>query len=173
MAEIKSTLDLVLERTRNLTMTEQEKSSLEHRELEGKLRGWVKKYLDGAMQIPAVKAGMAAIPEIRRNAARDLFRNLIREHIGVQGDNTDALNLLEEVLEESPQPYLDAIDHCRGTLAAEQSRFENVLKQALAGQGISGSAVVPNLDLDDAWRISREKTLADFRLSLNLIGRDS
>ena len=60
MAEIKSTLDLVLERTKNLTLTEEEKKSLQRKELEGKIRGWGQKYLDGLMRLSAVNEAVSA-----------------------------------------------------------------------------------------------------------------
>ena len=41
MAEIKSTMDLIMERTKNLTMTDEEKKKLQLDELRGKVRGWV------------------------------------------------------------------------------------------------------------------------------------
>ncbi len=46
MAEIKSTIDLIMERTRNLTMTEEEKEELRNKELTEKAKGWVVRYLD-------------------------------------------------------------------------------------------------------------------------------
>jgi hypothetical protein len=38
MAEIKSTLDIIMERTKNLTMTDEEKASFRRKEAEGKVR---------------------------------------------------------------------------------------------------------------------------------------
>ena len=173
MAEIKSTLDLVLERTKNLTMTEEEKSSLQKKELEGRIKGWVRKYRDGLMDLNAVKTGMSAIPKKERKASRDILKNLVLENLPAQGDDLKILDILEGILEESREPYLAAREHFQKTLAIERSRCLEVLKAGLAERGISGSAVTPNLDRDASWEIVHQKTLAEFRKGLALTARGS
>lgn len=173
MTEIKSTLDIVLERTKNLTLTDQERASLQRKELEGRVRGWVKKYLDGLMAIEALKAEMEAVPKEQRKASRDIFRSLIRENLDAQGDAVKILDLLECILEESRDPYLAAMQHYQRNLTAEQLRLIDSMKEGLAGLGISGSAVAPNLDRDGSWKRFRENALAEFRRGLSIIGRDS
>jgi hypothetical protein len=173
MAEIRSTLDLVLERTKNLSLTEDEKASLQRKELTGRIRGWVKKYLDGLMDLKAVRAEMAALPKSRRKASRDLFKGLVLESLDVQGDTGKIFDLLEGVLEESREPYLAAVRNFQEALDVRRSQYSEALKTGFAGRGISGSAVIPNLACDEAWRLFQEKSLAELRKSLTLIGRDS
>ena len=47
MGEIKSTMDIIMEKTKGLTMTEEEKAEYKHKELTGKVRGLIQKFLDG------------------------------------------------------------------------------------------------------------------------------
>jgi hypothetical protein len=171
MAEIRSTLDLVLERTKNLTMTEEEKSSLQKKELEGRIKGWVRKYRDGLMNLNAVKTRMSAIPEKERKASRDILKNLVLENLPAQGEDLKILDLLERILEESREPYLAAVEHFQKTLAVERSRRLEVLKAGLAERGISGSAVTPNPDRDASWEIVHQKVLAEFRRALSHCSR--
>ena len=56
MAEIKSTLDLVMEKTRNLTLSADEKAAQQHKEAENRIRGLLQKYLDGVVSKPELKA---------------------------------------------------------------------------------------------------------------------
>ena len=56
MAEIKSTLDIIMERTKNLTMTDEEKASFRRKEAEGKVKGWIQKYQDGAIGLDKLKS---------------------------------------------------------------------------------------------------------------------
>jgi hypothetical protein len=173
MAEIKSTLDLVLERTKNLTMTKEEKESLQRKELEGKIRGWGQKYLDGLMHLSEVKTGMASIPENRRKESRTILRGLVLENLDTQGDPEKIFDLLEGILEESREPYLAAIRKFQKAVAAEGSRFLEDLRSGLADSGISGPAVTPNLARDEAWKRFHEKALAEFRKGIALIHRDN
>lgn len=173
MAEIKSTLDLVLERTKNLSLTEEEKEALQRKEWEGKIRGWGQKYLDGLMRLSMVKTGMASIPENRRKEGRDILRNLALENLDTQGDPGKIFDLLEGILEESRAPYLEAIRKFQKTVAAEESLFLEKMRSRFADHGISGRAVIPNLTRDEAWKSFFEKARMEFRKSIALIHRDN
>jgi hypothetical protein len=173
MVQIKSTLDLVLERTKNLTLTDEERTSLQRKELEGRIRGWVKKYLDGLMAIDAVQTKMASLPKNQRTAGRDILRSFVLENLAAQGDIGKSLDLLEGILEESREPYLAAVRNFQEALFTQRVRFLEALKAGLADREISGRAITPNLDGDDAWALFQEKALAEFRKDLALIGRDN
>ncbi len=56
MAEIKSTLDLIMERTKNFTLTNEGKRVLQTKELEGKVNGWVQKCMDGKTSMHQMKS---------------------------------------------------------------------------------------------------------------------
>jgi hypothetical protein len=49
MGEIKSTLDLVLEKTKNLTLSSEEKETQKRKEIENRIKGMVQKYQDGIL----------------------------------------------------------------------------------------------------------------------------
>ncbi len=55
MGEIKSTIDLVLEKTRNLTLSKEEKLGLAREELEKKIGGLLNRYLDNLLPISRLK----------------------------------------------------------------------------------------------------------------------
>lgn len=173
MAEIKSTLDLVLERTKNLTMTKEEKSALQRKELEGKIRGWGQRYMDGLMDLGVVKTEMALIPADHKKAGRKILKGFVLENLDTTGGKGKIFNLLEEILEESREPYLAAIQNFQKALAAEGSRFLAAQRASLADRGISGSAVIPNLDREGAWKLFHETVLAEFRKGIALIRRDN
>ena len=47
MGEIKSTLDLVLEKTKNLNLSSEEKQEQKQKEVENRIKGMMQKYQDG------------------------------------------------------------------------------------------------------------------------------
>ena len=51
MAEIKSTLDLIMEKTKGLTMSDEEKEAFQQKELETKLRGSLQKVMEGRLKL--------------------------------------------------------------------------------------------------------------------------
>lgn len=69
MAKIKSTLDIVMERTRNLTITQEEKDALRRKELLDRVRGWVQALVDGKSSVSDLRSAYdeeaAQAPEAR------------------------------------------------------------------------------------------------------------
>ncbi len=169
MAEIKSTLDLVLERTKNLTLTPEEKASFHLKDLEGRMRGWVQKFLDGGLTLDALKAEMGKIEPKDRKEALAFFKNLVVESIDPEGENDKAFQLLEDVLESKKAPYLQALQDFREKMDREKSGFLEKLKKRLAERQISGNALSPNLSRDREWNAFYEKARVEFRKRLSLI----
>ncbi len=63
MAEIKSTLDLVMEKTRNLRFSSQEKREIQMEEARRAFNGLLQKYLDGQLELEAVQLGVAGLEQ--------------------------------------------------------------------------------------------------------------
>lgn len=157
MAEIKSTLDLIMERTKNLTLTEEEKKALHAQELRGKIRGWVQKCLDGTLDRARLQAEMeregAGDPELRSGLLQEL-----RERIDPGGENEILFQLLGEVLHRDTAPLREILERFRGELAERVREKTAGIKDELEEERkISGSAVVPNLDGDPRWKEEREQ----------------
>jgi hypothetical protein len=173
VAEIKSTLDIVLERTKNLIMTEEEKASLQRKELAGKITGWLGKYLDGLMDMEAIRKEMTSMEEKSRKNSRHILKSLVLDRLDPREDAEKILDLLEGILGESREPYLDAMGKLKNTMVAERSQFAESLRRELSDRGIAGSAVTPNLARDEKRRLFQENALAEFRKGIALIGRDN
>jgi len=155
MAEIKSTRDLIMERTKNLTMTDEEKKALRARELRGKVKGWVQKCIDGIVGIPRLQG------EIRLEMAKEpalssiLFQDLL-ERIDPDGENDLLLQMMESFLSRDTVLLRELLAAFRTELAEKIRERTVQAKNDLAMLNISGSAVVPNLDRDPDWKNKRE-----------------
>ncbi len=55
MAEIKSTLDLIMEKTKGLTLSPEEKEKIHREEWLKKAKGWIQKFLDDRTDLGKVK----------------------------------------------------------------------------------------------------------------------
>lgn len=169
MAEIKSTLDLVLERTKNLTMTAEEKEDLHRRELEGTLRGWVHKFMEGLLNIKTLKSEIEKASPGFDEVSRKILKGLLLEHLDPEGDNKKVLQALKEILGLKKEAYAAAAEDGRKRLAAEKSRLLETMRKRLADREISGSAVTPNLSKEEAWDRLRREALAAFHKRTALI----
>ena len=82
MGEIKSTLDIIMEKTKGMTMSDEEKRELKKKELSDRLKGLIQKFLDGILTYEDLKGEISANDEDERelmlNAATgNLFPILI------------------------------------------------------------------------------------------------
>jgi hypothetical protein len=167
MAEIKSTLDLVLERTKNLAMTAEEKEKFQRREREENLRGWTRKFLNGLSDLKSLKKEMERVGKELQEEVRNILKELVIEQIKPEGDNRKAFQILEKLLGINKDPYVAALRVFQARTASEQPEFLKRARLRLAEQGISGSAVFPDISRDEEWNLFYQQTLTDFRRQIS------
>ncbi len=73
MGEIKSTMDIIMEKTKGLTMSEEEKAEYKQQELTGKVRGLIQKFLDGILDLDRLKVEVAALSGIQEDAVNRII----------------------------------------------------------------------------------------------------
>lgn len=163
MAEIKSTLDIIMEKTKGLTMTDEEKRELKRKEMAGKFKGLVQKFLDNIIELDRLKVEAVAVGE----GHEEMFRRVsIQEVIGRMGPedgNEPLLEILESTIGMDTGPIREFMADFESKLEKERAAHEKGLKKGLKEKGISGSAVIPNLDADSQWRDYVSKLNETFR----------
>jgi hypothetical protein len=170
MGEIKSTLDLVMEKTMHLSLSSEEKQELAAQEVENRIRGMLQKYQDGVLTPEELKNEYGSIKKDDKLTAR---RILIEEIIG----RLDMLNVngsLVEVLDElggvETAGLRSVLDEFRGNYHNAAGKHSEEIKNVLGGEfGISGSAVVPNLSVDEQWRREELEIRSRFEESLDRV----
>ena len=150
MGEIKSTLDLVMEKTRNLSMSPEEKKEALRQEWLKKSRGLIQKWLDEQISLEKLKEDLFN-PEPPLNWERDIKKELI-QGLDPEGDNEKRLELLSTLLSLSPKPLVKILETFNLKLFQEKTERMERIKKQWRSEGISGSAVIPNLERDPAWR---------------------
>jgi hypothetical protein len=159
MGEIKSTLDIIMEKTKGLTMTEEERQAFQKKEVEGKVRGLLQKFLDNLLDLDRLKVEMAGLGRDRQEMARSTLKEECLDRIDPEADNTSLFNVLKHVVRVGTGPIQKALSVFHEDLERQKSRNEAALREHLRQQGISGTAVLPNLRADSEWGryLSRSK----------------
>lgn len=160
MGEIKSTLDLVMERTRHLSLSAEEKEEQRREDFEKRLQGLLQQYADEAVSTEELRDRMAALEKETGIADHKLSVQGTIRRIDPDRDNDRWMALLDQLA-----PGIDAA--LQDILAAYKADQASLLKagaeqfgERLArDHGISGSAVVPNPHKDPAIR----KSLTDLQ----------
>ncbi|MBN1614703.1 MAG: hypothetical protein JW950_09585 [Deltaproteobacteria bacterium] len=152
MAEIKSTMELALEKTKNLTLSEEEKKALQASEWTGKVRGLVQKYLDDAIGITQLKSALSedkkAIERLRDILEMELLDNIQPDSDDI---NEKIFQIFRDILERNPESLVQAVRNVQQDLERERQKHFDHLKEELQNRGIHGSAVLPNLSKSDLW----------------------
>lgn len=166
MAEIKSTLELIMERTKNLTLTKEEKESLQRKEAVGKIKGSVQKYLDGLIGAGALKAEVENLGKNPPDSLK-MLESELREHLNPESENRKIFDALEQAMGIDTRPLRDRISRFRQEIEAEKENIADRLIRELADRNISGSAVIANPAGDEALQARIRKIKEDFKKEIS------
>ena len=158
MAEIKSTLDLIMERTKNLTLTGEERAVFHRMELQNRVRGWVGRYREGLIGIGDLGENLKENQE-DESLIRELLREEVLQNIDPDenpdgtpdGTNEKLLQLLSTVVGIHTAPIIHFLDAYRKEVERQRIQYAEAARRTLEGKGIRGSAIIPNLVKDEKW----------------------
>ncbi len=161
MAEIKSTLDIIMEKTKGLSLSAEEKEALRREEGAKKIRLWVGRFLDDKVTLE--EAGRELKEGLKDKTARDLLRAELVAHLHPEGDNGNVFRMMRELLKMQTEPLEDRVNMFLKELIALRVSRLKVLGEKLARSGVSGSAVLPNAAGDPEWESSYREAVEKFR----------
>ena len=160
MGEIKSTLDLVMERTRHLSLSAEEKEEQRREDFEKRLQGLLQQYADEAVSAEELRKRMAALERETGIADHKLSLQAAIGRIDPDRDNDRWMVLLDQLAPGICAPLQDILAAYKVDQAALLQAGKEPFRERLArDHGITGSAVVPNPYKDPAIR----KNLTDLQ----------
>ncbi|MFC1883651.1 hypothetical protein ACFL2O_02665 [Thermodesulfobacteriota bacterium] len=163
MSEIKSTLDLVMEKAKGFTLTEDEKKEFQRREVEGKMKGIFQKYLDGVFNIERAGEEIGGLSRGTSDVVKAVFGKACASRIGLKGDNGPVIDLIKEVTGTDVSALEEVISNAFRSLGELEAGQKNKILERLKQKGISGSALIPNLNADPEWIQRVEKMEVELR----------
>ncbi len=165
MAEIKSTLELVMERTRHLKLTEEDKREQALAEFKGGLGGLLQKVQDGVLGLDRFRVELGALQGRTLPGETATVIEELAARLGLDGDNGWVLKLLGGACEVNTDELAAVFhDYRQACENLDQTRTGEFRKDLLARYGIRGSAVIPNLAADPAWATERQQLRERFEL---------
>ena len=178
MAEIKSTMDLIMEKTRHLSMTEDEKKEKRQQDARQELQGLICKIEDKTIKTTEFEKSYETIKSTYHDGqAVDvdaMLRDELINRLDLDADNTARLQLLGRYFNIDTQQFFElfsayntALDHARQTRLARR-------KQQLAqDRQISGTAVIPNLAADSDWAQEIDQLKSEYGKRLDALKQKS
>ncbi len=168
MAEIKSTLDLVMEKTKNLSLSSEERQEQKNKEVESRIRGLLQKFKDQALSADNFKSEYQKLQKDHDlSETAHLIKEICRQ-IELGKDNQKLFELLAQFKVSNFDGIVSVLQDFHDVIDTAAQKRSKTLKDKLAKTHfISGSAVVPNLEIDDEWRENFGKIRAKFEEKLD------
>jgi hypothetical protein len=166
MAEIKSTLDIIMEKAKKFSVSEEDKKGFRRKELEGKIKGLIQKYVDGLMDMEKLRQDSVALRTDDEETFDQVIRQEAIDRIKPGEINAPLLEILSSAVGMDTGPIKKLLGDLDSRIKEETVRREKVLREELRKKGVSGSAVIPNLNADEGWRERMSEAARAFREEL-------
>lgn len=145
MGEIKSTLDLVMERTRGMSLSEEEKERQKRDDFDKRLQGLLQRYEDGALTAESLEEAAAALQAELGQTARSAVSEGVVRRLDPEGENDRWMALLERTAPEAAAALEEILAEHRRRRAERLEAARLRASERLARDfGIRGSSVAPN-----------------------------
>jgi hypothetical protein len=169
VAEIKSTLDLIMEKTKHLSLNDEEKRALEKQQLNQRVRVPLLRYLKEERDTDYLAHELDSLPAEKREEGLRLCLELFVNSLSPFEDNTRILAGVERLLGKTGRErWEEIVIPLKREFQAErdgaQAEAASRVGETLAAAGLRGSALLPYVDEQGSlWREEEERSTQAFR----------
>jgi hypothetical protein len=168
LSEIKSTLDIVLEKTKHLTLSEDEKQAQTKKEARQNLAGLLQKYQDKVLDIYQLKDNLNELKEFYDFIDTHALASEILKRIELDNDNTSFMVILDDICQADSNGLKAVLSEYQKTIRIRRDqRSDQIIEKLSRDYLISGSAVLPNLAVDDEWAADLQTINTDYNRLLS------
>jgi hypothetical protein len=160
MAEIKSAVELAMERTKGLRLSHEEKEKIKEEEIQSKAVGLVNRYLEVDFHLREVEKELAKVDPSQQPHLEKLFIQNLVEAMNLGRDNDLIFQGLETFRPASAwtvKKIKDLIRKYQDRKREEFQKTEADLSAKLERLGIGGSAVRPRVEGSPEWEEAAAK----------------
>jgi len=142
-----------MEKTKNLSLSSEERQEQKNKEIESRIRGLLQKFKDQALSADNFKSEYQKLQKDYDLSENAHLIKEICEQIELGQDNQALFELLSRFKTVDIEGITSVLHDFESVSDAAAQGRSKILKNQLAEEHfISGSAVVPNLENDDEWR---------------------
>jgi hypothetical protein len=173
VGEIKSTLELAMERTKKFAISEKEKEEMKQKEVLQKATGLFHRYREGHLSLNEI---LKQIEKMEKKTAVTVKESLLSQWIDALSLDDDDERILKGIeslkrrsIDEVKQKFNHLLAQYQGEKAKLRERVRVQFTEALRKDGIYGSAVEPKLEGGELWKKENEKLDHSYGLKLEEI----
>lgn len=175
MAEIKSAIELAMEKTKGLQLSREEKEKLKEEELQIKAHSLVNRFLEVDFHLKEVEKDLAKCHPEQRAHLGKLILHYLSEAVALDRDNDLIYQGIEAFRKESKNTIgkiRELTESYRQRQEKEYKKIEKDLLKKLERQGISGSAVQPKIEGSQEWQDAVAKFKQPFEEQLHILKKE-
>lgn len=170
MGEIKSAIELAMERTKGLVMDDKEKQEAAAKELGSRIGGLLRRYLEEMVDWDDFRKEYEKV-EGNKTQKNELLVDAALSEFDLSDDNEKVFDILSFVGGDADDRLKKEIDDLQSEfhnrMATEVQGVRKSITARLQRMGISGNAVEPNVTEWDEWKTAVEQTKVLFKKRLN------
>lgn len=156
MAEIKSTLELAMERTKRLTISQEEKEEIKRKELLETATALFHRYRDGHAPLNEIQKEIEKLDEKISVAVKKILLSEWIEALSWSDEGGRFIKGIELLkggnVEEVSRRFHSLLSQYQKEKEEAQERVRTHSVETLRKEGISGSAVEPNIEKSPLWK---------------------
>jgi hypothetical protein len=169
MARVKSTIDLIMEKTKHLSLDPEEKAAFERQQLAQRIQAPLLRYLRGERDATNLADELDRLPAETAEEGKRLCLGLLMDSLSPFEDNQRILAAVRTLLGENERLAWEK------AIAPLEARFRDERRKAreqavercreiLAERGLAGPALLPRPDEEDpSWKEQEEQRVQAFR----------
>lgn len=169
MAEIKSAVELALEKTKGLSLSGQEKEKIKEEEIQAKARSLVNRFLQADFHPWEMEKELAKVLPAEREHLKNLVYEYLGEAVRLEGENEKVFEVLE-TLRPGSKEILKKIASLTAAYQEEKEKESQKTAQEILNRlgrlGIRGSAVQPRMEGSPEWKQALERLQPPFAAQL-------
>lgn len=161
MAEIKSAIELAMEKTKNLVIDPKEREEMAVKELEAKIRAVIRRFAEEMIDHEIAAKELSKIQADSALKRAIIVHNLV-DQFDVHKDNERLFALFRALEMDLPQTIRSEFEKLnvkfREEVGEREMAIRKRIKDILTGLNITGSAIEPNLDAWEEWHEEIRRT---------------
>jgi hypothetical protein len=176
VGEIKSTLELALERTKKISISEEEREKIKQKETLQKVNGLFRRYKEGRLSLNEILRDIERMDEKTGALSKEILLSQWIDDLSLSEEDERLLKGIEGLKGREMEGVRAQLHHLLSQYQREKDRAKEEMMvrsiEALRREGISGSAVEPKLEGNELWKEENEKLEHSYRMKLEEIKKE-
>jgi hypothetical protein len=173
MGEIKSTLELAMERTKKLAISEKEKEEMKRREVFQKATSLFHRYCEGYLSLNDILKQIEKMEKKTATTVKEFLLSQWIDALSLDDGEERILKGIESLEQRNIHEVKQKFHHLLSQYQGEKEKVKEKVKaqwiEVLRNDGIWGSAVEPKLEGGELWKKENEKLDHSYKMKLEEI----